>query len=43
MELGDSRDPEQVEILFGLVDGENYAGKNSFVVKAEIGQGGGGR
>jgi len=38
VELG-SRDPEQVEILFGVVDGETYAGKNSFVVKAEIGKG----
>jgi len=38
VELG-SRDPEQVEILFGVADGETYAGKNSFVVKAEIGKG----
>jgi cobalt-zinc-cadmium efflux system membrane fusion protein len=38
VELG-ARDPEQVEVLFGVVDGETYAGKNSFVVKAEIGKG----
>jgi cobalt-zinc-cadmium efflux system membrane fusion protein len=38
VELG-SRDAEQVEILFGVADGETYAGKNSFVVKAEIGKG----
>jgi cobalt-zinc-cadmium efflux system membrane fusion protein len=38
VELG-LRDPEQVEILFGVADGETYAGKNSFVVKAEIGKG----
>ena len=38
VELG-RRDPEQVEVLFGVADGETYAGKNSFVVKAEIGKG----
>jgi len=38
VELG-TRDPEQVEVLFGVADGETYAGKNSFVVKAEIGKG----
>lgn len=38
VELG-GRDPEQVEVLFGVADGETYAGKNSFVVKAEIGKG----
>lgn len=38
VELG-GRDAEQVEILFGVADGETYAGKNSFVVKAEIGKG----
>lgn len=38
VELG-ARDPEQVEILFGLVEGDVYAAKNSFVVKAEIGKG----
>lgn len=38
VELG-SRDPEQVEVLFGVADGDVYAGKNSFVVKAEIGKG----
>jgi cobalt-zinc-cadmium efflux system membrane fusion protein len=38
VELG-ARDSEQVEVLFGVADGETYAGKNSFVVKAEIGKG----
>lgn len=38
VELG-ARDAEQVEVLFGVADGETYAGKNSFVVKAEIGKG----
>jgi cobalt-zinc-cadmium efflux system membrane fusion protein len=38
VELGE-RDPDQVEVLFGVADGEAYAGKNSFVVKAEIGKG----
>lgn len=38
VELG-ARDPEQVEVLFGVSDGDVYAGKNSFVVKAEIGKG----
>lgn len=38
VELG-ARDPEQVEVLFGVADGESYAGRNSFVVKAEIGKG----
>ena len=38
VELG-ARDPEQVEVLFGVADGDVYAGKNSFVVKAEIGKG----
>ena len=38
VELG-ARDPEQVEVLFGVADGDVYAGRNSFVVKAEIGKG----
>jgi membrane fusion protein, heavy metal efflux system len=38
VELG-SRDSEQVEVLFGVAEGDVYAGKNSFVVKAEIGKG----
>jgi membrane fusion protein, heavy metal efflux system len=38
VELG-ARDAEQVEVLFGIADGDVYAGKNSFIVKAEIGKG----
>jgi membrane fusion protein, heavy metal efflux system len=38
VELG-ARDPEQVEVLVGVAEGDVYAGKNSFVVKAEIGKG----
>jgi multidrug efflux pump subunit AcrA (membrane-fusion protein) len=35
VELGD-RDREQVEILFGVLEGDVYAAKNSFIVKAEL-------
>jgi cobalt-zinc-cadmium efflux system membrane fusion protein len=38
VELGE-RDGEHVEILFGLVEGDVYAAKNSFVIKAEIAKG----
>lgn len=38
VEVGD-RDPEQVEVLFGLVEGDVYAAKNSFVIKAELAKG----
>jgi membrane fusion protein, heavy metal efflux system len=38
VELG-ARDSENVEILFGLLDGDRYAAKNSFIVKAELGKG----
>lgn len=38
VELGD-RDAEHVEVLFGLIDGDVYAGKNSFVIKAELAKG----
>jgi cobalt-zinc-cadmium efflux system membrane fusion protein len=38
VEIGE-RDPEHVEIVFGLLEGDIYAGKNSFVVKAELGKG----
>ena len=38
VELGE-RDADQIEVLFGVADGESYAAKNSFVVKAEIGKG----
>ncbi|QUS40887.1 HlyD family efflux transporter periplasmic adaptor subunit [Tardiphaga alba] len=37
VELG-ARDFENVEIVFGLMDGDRYAAKNSFVVKAELGK-----
>lgn len=33
------RDPEHVEITFGLMEGDVYAAKNSFVIKAELGKG----
>lgn len=38
VELG-GRDPEQVEVVFGLLEGDRYAAKNSFVVKAELAKG----
>src|ERR1700687_5079162 len=38
VELGD-RDSEHVEILFGILEGDIYAAKNSFIVKAELGKG----
>ena len=38
VELGD-RDPEHAEILFGLIEGDIYAAKNSFVIKAELAKG----
>ncbi len=37
VEIGE-RDFENVEIVFGLMDGDRYAAKNSFVVKAELGK-----
>lgn len=37
VELG-SRDADWVAVTFGMVAGDTYAGKNSFVVKAEIGK-----
>lgn len=37
VEIG-QRDYENVEIVFGLMDGDKYAAKNSFVVKAELGK-----
>jgi len=39
VELG-GRDAEWIEVTFGLVAGDVYAAKNSFVVKAEIGKAG---
>lgn len=38
VELGD-RDQDNVEVLFGLVEGDRYAAKNSFVIKAELAKG----
>ena len=38
VELGE-RDSEQVEVLVGLTAGDVYAGRNSFVIKAELGKG----
>lgn len=38
VEVGD-RDPESVEITFGLLEGDVYAARNSFVVKAELAKG----
>jgi cobalt-zinc-cadmium efflux system membrane fusion protein len=37
VEIGD-RDREQVEVLFGILEGDVYAAKNSFIVKAEFGK-----
>ncbi len=38
VELG-GRDPELVEIAFGLLEGDVYAAQNSFIVKAEMAKG----
>ena len=38
VELG-GRDGERVEVVFGLLPGDIYAARNSFVVKAELGKG----
>jgi cobalt-zinc-cadmium efflux system membrane fusion protein len=38
VEIG-ARDPDNVEILFGLLAGDRYAARNSFIVKAELGKG----
>lgn len=38
VEIGE-RDLEHVEIVFGLLEGDSYAAKNSFVVKAELAKG----
>jgi cobalt-zinc-cadmium efflux system membrane fusion protein len=38
VEIG-ARDPEHVEVLRGVEDGDVYAGKNSFVIKAELAKG----
>jgi multidrug efflux pump subunit AcrA (membrane-fusion protein) len=39
VEIG-QRDPEFVEITFGVLEGDMYAAKNSFIVKAEMGKAG---
>ena len=39
VEIG-QRDPEFVEITFGVLEGDVYAAKNSFIVKAEMSKGG---
>jgi cobalt-zinc-cadmium efflux system membrane fusion protein len=38
LELGD-RDAEWVDVLFGVSEGEIYAAKNSFIIKAELAKG----
>jgi cobalt-zinc-cadmium efflux system membrane fusion protein len=38
VELGE-RDAEQVEVVFGMLEGDIYAAKNSFVIKAEMAKG----
>jgi len=38
VELGE-RDSEHVEVVFGLIEGDVYAAKNSFVIKAELAKG----
>jgi RND family efflux transporter MFP subunit len=38
VEIGD-RDPDYAEVTFGMVEGDVYAAKNSFVIKAEMGKG----
>lgn len=38
VELG-NRDEEHVEVVFGLMPGDVYAAKNSFVIKAELSKG----
>ena len=39
VELG-NRDADWAEVIFGLIAGDDYAAKNSFVIKAEIGKAG---
>ena len=38
VEIGD-RDPQLVEITFGVLEGDLYAAQNSFIVKAEMAKG----
>jgi cobalt-zinc-cadmium efflux system membrane fusion protein len=39
VEIGD-RDPQLIEITFGILEGDVYAAKNSFIIKSELGKGG---
>jgi multidrug efflux pump subunit AcrA (membrane-fusion protein) len=39
VEIGE-RDPDFVEVRFGVLEGDLYAARNSFIVKAELGKGG---
>lgn len=39
VEIGE-RDPDFVEVTFGVLEGDTYAAKNSFIVKAEMAKGG---
>jgi membrane fusion protein, heavy metal efflux system len=39
VELG-SRDQDWVEVIFGVLPGDVYAGRNSFIIKAELGKSG---
>jgi cobalt-zinc-cadmium efflux system membrane fusion protein len=39
VEIGE-RDPDFVEVTFGVLEGDLYAAKNSFIVKAELAKGG---
>jgi len=41
VEIGE-RDPQLVEITFGVLEGDVYAAQNSFMVKAELAKGSGG-
>ena len=40
VEIGE-RDPQFVEITFGVLEGDVYAAQNSFIIKAELGKGSG--
>lgn len=40
VEVGE-RDPDFVEVTFGVLEGDVYAAQNSFIVKAELAKGGG--
>ena len=40
VEIGE-RDPQFVEITFGVLEGDVYAPQNSFIIKAELGKGSG--